>query len=115
MENVTGFLNIANYPNPNFLRSEWGTIGNIRFLVSSIGSVTQKASNLGADVYNNLVMGLEAYANVKQDGYSNTFIYRPPVFSDALAQNASVGYKFACCPRLLNDLWILNMRSTLAI
>ncbi len=95
--------------------SEWGTIGNIRFLVSSIGSITKNASNLGNDVYNILIMGMEAYANVKQDGYSNTFIYRPPVFSDALAQNATVGYKMGMCPRILNDLWILNGRATLAI
>lgn len=116
MENVNGFTSIANYPSPqNILDSEWGAIQNIRFLISSIGSVTKNASRLGRDIYNILVTGMEGYCNVKQDGYSNTFVYRPPVFSDALAQNATVAYKFACCPRITNELWVTKLCATLAV
>lgn len=115
MDAVDGFIQKNQYPSPmNALRSEWGAIGNLRFLVSSVGSVTKNASNLGADVYNIFCVGMEAYASVEQDGYSAQFIYRPPIYDGPLALNASVGYKFAEVPRILNDLWVLNLRCTLA-
>jgi len=115
MDSVNGFIQKNQYPSPmNALRSEWGAIGNLRFLVSSIGSITQSASNLGANVYNIFCVGMEAYACIEQDGYSASFIYRPPMYDGPLALNASVGYKFAEVPRILNDLWVLNLRCTLA-
>lgn len=115
MDSVDGFIQKNQYPSPmNALRSEWGAIGNLRFLVSSIGSITANASNLGANVYNIFCVGMEAYACVEQDGYSAQFIYRPPIYDGPLALNASVGYKFAEVPRILNDLWILNLRCTLS-
>lgn len=115
LENVQGFIAKAQYPSPmHALRAEWGSISNLRFLVSSIGSVSTAASNLGADVYNIFCVGLEAYAVVEQDGYSASFIYRPPIYDGPLALNASVGYKFAQVPRITNDAWVLNLRATLA-
>lgn len=114
LEGVTGFIQKNQYPSPmNALRSEWGAVGNLRFLVSSIGSITAAASNLGANVYNVFCVGMEAYACIEQDGYSAQFIYRPPIYDGPLALNASVGYKFAEVPRILNDLWVLNLRCTL--
>jgi N4-gp56 family major capsid protein len=114
LDSVQGFIHHSQYPSPmNILASEWGAIGNLRFLVSSIGSVTPNASNNGADVYNIFCTGLQAYACVEQDGYSAQFIYRPPIYDGPLALNASVGYKFAEVPRILNDLWIINARCTL--
>lgn len=87
---------------------------NLRFLVSSIGSVTANASALGANVYNIFCVGMEAYASIEQDGYSASFVYRPPIYDGPLALNASVGYKFAEVPRITNDLWVVNLRATLA-
>jgi N4-gp56 family major capsid protein len=115
LDNVNGFIHKNNYPSPmNALRSEWGAIGNLRFLVSSIGSMTPTSSMLGADIYNIFCVGMEAYAVVEQDGYSAQFIYRPPIYDGPLALNASVGYKFAEVPRITNDLWVINLRTTLA-
>lgn len=115
LDNVAGFIQKNQYPSPmNALRSEWGAIGNLRFLVSSIGSVTPASSNLGADVYNIFCVGMEAYACIEQDGYSASFIYRPPIYDGPLALNASVGYKFAEVPRITNDLWVINLRASLA-
>jgi len=114
LDNVSGFIQKNQYPAPmNALRSEWGAIGNLRFLVSSIGSVTELASNYGNDVYNIFCVGMEAYACIEQDGYSASFIYRPPIYDGPLALNASVGYKFAEVPRITNDLWVINLRATL--
>lgn len=114
LNNVAGFTHASQYPSPmNILKSEWGAIGNLRFLVSSIGSVSAAASANGANVYNIFCVGMEAYAIVKQDGYSASFIYRPPIYDGPLALNASVGYKFAEVPRITNDLWVINLRATL--
>ncbi len=114
LDTVNGFIQKNQYPSPmNALRSEWGSIGNLRFLISSIGSVVPNASALNANVYNIFVTGMEGYACIEQDGYSATFIYRPPIYDGPLALNASVGYKFAEVPRITNDLWVLNLRATL--
>lgn len=115
LENVQGFIAKAQYPSPmEALKVEWGSVSNLRFLLSSIGSVSTAASNLGADVYNIFCVGMEAYAVVEQDGYSAQFIYRPPIYDGPLALNASVGYKFAQVPRITNDAWVLNLRATLS-
>ena len=115
LDQVAGFIQKNQYPAPmNALRSEWGAVGNLRFLVSSIGSVSPTSSNLGNDVYNIFCVGMEAYACIEQDGYSASFIYRPPIYDGPLALNASVGYKFAEVPRITNDQWVINLRATLA-
>ena len=114
LNNLNGFISKWNYPNDNrTLRSEWGTVNNVRFMLSSVASVSPNASKLGNDVYNVFVQGMEALACVEQDNYSARFLYRPPVFSDPLFQNVTIGYVFAEVPRILNDLWITNMRCTL--
>jgi len=115
LENVNGFTHSSQYPSQmNILQSEWGAIGNLRFLVSSIGSQIANASSLGNTIYNIFCVGMEAYACIEQDGYSASFIYRPPIYDGPLALNASVGYKFAEVPRITNDLWVINLRATLA-
>jgi len=114
-KDVAGFIQKNQYPSPmNALRSEWGAAGNLRFLISSIGSETLNGSLLNANVYNIFCVGMEAYACIEQDGYSASFIYRPPIYDGPLALNASVGYKFAEVPRITNDLWVNNLRCTLA-
>lgn len=115
LENVSGFISKAQYPSPmQALRAEWGSISNLRFLLSSIGSSTANASMLGSTVYNVFCVGMEAFSVIEQDGYSASFIYRPPIYDGPLALNASVGYKFAQVPRITNDQWVLNLRCTLA-
>jgi N4-gp56 family major capsid protein len=114
LDNVAGFVNKAQYPSPmDALEAEWGAAGNLRFLVSSIGSITPNASVNGQDIYNVFCVGREAYCCVEQDQYSASFIYRPPILDSALALNCTVGYKFAEVPRILNDLWVINLRCTL--
>jgi len=116
LEQVNGFIAKAQYPSQmSTLRPEWGSVSNLRFLLSSIGSITPSGSNNGNDVYNIFCVGMEAYAVVEQDGYSSQFIYRPPIYDGPLALNASVGYKFAQTPRITNDAWVLNLRATLSV
>ncbi len=115
MEAIGGFTPKAQYAAPtNALPSEWGSVSNLRFLISSIGSFAANASLLGRDVFNVFCVGMEAYACIEQDGYSASFIYRPPIYDGPLALNASVGWKAAMVPRITNDLWVLNLRCTKA-
>jgi len=116
LERVTGFLAKTQYPfQDKTLRPEWGSISNTRWLLSSLGSSSANASLNGADVYNCFVAGMEAYCAIEQDGYSAQFIYRPPIYDGPLALNASVGYKFGEVPRITNDAWIINLRTTLSV
>lgn len=115
LESVQNFLQKWNYPAiANSLESEHGAVINTRWLLSPIASVTPNASALGANVYNNFICGRESYAAIEQTNYSSRFIYRDPIHSDPLAQNATVGWKAAMAPRLLNSAWVFNLRSTLA-
>lgn len=115
LDAVSGFIQKWNYPSQDStLDAEWGTVSNIRYLLSSVGSVSANASMLGASVYNIFHAGREAFAAIEQDGYSASFIYRPPIYDGPLALNASVGWKMAEVPRILNDAWVFNLRCTLA-
>jgi N4-gp56 family major capsid protein len=114
IEQVQGFLAKAQYPRDEGMRAEWGSVSNLRFLLSSIGSVSPSSSLLGADVYNMFITGLDAYTVIEQNGYSTQFIYRPPIYDGPLALNASVGYKFAQARAITNDTWVLNLRQTRA-
>ncbi len=115
LQNVNGFIHQTEYPNQQrVLDSEWGAAGNLRFLISSIGSQNLNSSSLGATVFNIFCVAQEAFACIEQDGYTTQFIYRPAQYSGPLAQNVTVGYKFAEVPRILNDAWVLNLRCTLA-
>lgn len=116
LEDVTGFIAKAQYPNQmDVLRPEWGSISNLRFLLSSIGSVSTAASMNAANVYNVFVAGMEAYACIEQDAYSAQFIYRPPIYDGPMALNASSAYKMAQVPRITNDAWVVNLRTTLNV
>jgi len=58
LEGVAGFIAKAQYPSPmNALRSEWGAVSNLRFLLSSIGSMIPNSSSLGNTVYNIFCVG----------------------------------------------------------
>ena len=54
--------------NSNLLQAEWGSIRNIRFLLSSLGSISPLASANGQDVYNIFLPGQESYDMVDLDG-----------------------------------------------
>lgn len=114
LEQCVGFISQAQYPNNmKALRAEWGSVGNARFLYSSLGSVTANASLNGNAVYNIFITGQEAYATVHLTRASAEFIYTPPGGpTDPLRRLQLGAYKFAQVPRILNDAWIFNLRVT---
>ncbi len=113
LEAVDGFESVSQYPSAmSEMRNEWGAVSNLRFLISSIGSVVENASNLGASVYNVFCVGMESYGITHQDGYVTQLVYSPPALSGPLAMNASLGWKTMMGTRIYNDQWCLALRCT---
>jgi N4-gp56 family major capsid protein len=114
LENVNGFISQAQYPsNMNTLDAEWGSVGNVRFLYSSLGSSSANASLNGNTVYNVFITGQEAYAEVQLTRASAQFIYTPPGGpTDPLRRLQLGAFKMAQVPRILNDAWVYNLCCT---
>lgn len=114
LEAVNGFVSQAQYPsNMNVLNAEWGSVGNVRVLYSSRGSISNIASLNGNTVYNVFITGQEAYAIVELTSATASFIYTPPGGpTDPLRRLQLGAYKFAQVPRILNDAWLFNLRAT---
>jgi len=102
LENCAGFLNKAQYPSQsNISPSEWGNVGNVRFFLSSRGSITTAGSLLGNNIYNNFIVAQDAYAKIEQNGVSAKFIYHGPGHGDdpvELRQTAA--WRMAQVPRI---------------
>ena len=91
----SGFNSVWNYAaNTSALPAEYGAVFNIRILTSSEAPVARNASANSNDVYYNLVCGKQAVTHIGQDGASMSLIYRDPMYSGMLAQNATLAVKF---------------------
>lgn len=108
-----GFKNQWDYAtNASALPSEYGAVFNIRILTSSEAPVARGASANGQDVYYNTVAGKQALTHIEQDGYSMRLLYRDPMYSGMLGQNATLAVKFAQAQALTQDTAIRNLLST---
>lgn len=93
---VDGFIRKQNYPNVNqTLSTEWGGVNNLRFFISSQGSVTANSSLLGNDVANCFVSAKEGYKVVHQAGGKAKFIYLPPGLMLAQVKSSLIELKAA--------------------
>lgn len=112
LEAVAGFQNTSNYASQQtVLDSEWGSTGNVRWMYSSAGSVSDAA----IPVYNNIIVGKEAYAVVHLKSETGNFYVEPlgsGGSSDPLHQRGSVGWDHPFVSRILNDSFMLNLMST---
>lgn len=83
LEAMDGFVTKYRYPDiSKTLSCEWGAIRNMRFYVSSQGSVSANASMNNADVANCFIVAKEAYKVVWQAGGKAKFIYLPPGYNN---------------------------------
>jgi len=116
LENMNGFVGTHQYSNQRTLdMAEWGTVGRVRFLLSSRGSVTANSSALGEDVYNTLICGMEAYTTVGLENSNAKFIYHDyKLAGGPLELNSTGAWKMAHASAITNDAWIANLKSTLA-
>jgi len=112
LENVANFLHSAQYPNQNEVQpGEWGTTGNVRWLYSSVGSV----SAASPAVYNNFIIGKEAYAVVHLGSEAGEFYVEPlgsAGSADPLHQRGTVGWQHPFVARILNDNFMVNLTAT---
>ncbi len=114
LNNISGFVRKFAYPNVDkTLDTEWGGVNNVRFFVSSQGSVTQSASLAGNDIANCFVTAKEGYKIVWQAGGKARFIYLPPGYNnDPCMLRHTAGCSFYQGQCVNNDLWVQNLRST---
>lgn len=112
LEACSGFLSSSNYPNQNtVLDGEWGSTKNVRWLYTSVGSV----SSATPAVYNNFIIGKEAYAVVSLGAESGDFYIKPlgsAGSADPLDQRGTVGWKHPFVSRILNDAFMDNLMAT---
>jgi len=112
LEAVSNFLHASQYPNQqSVLDSEWGATGNVRWLYTSVGSV----SSASPAVYNNFIIGKEAYAVVHLRSETGEFYVEPlgsAGSADPLHQRGSVGWQHPFVARILNDNFMINLEAT---
>lgn len=112
LEAVSNFVHSSQYPNQqSVLESEWGTTGNIRWLYSSVGSVSTAAT----PVFNNFIIGKEAYAVVHLGSETGEFYVEPlgsAGSADPLHQRGTVGWQHPFVSRILNDSFMVNLQAT---
>lgn len=113
LEAVASFVSPSNYPGSQraVLDAEWGGTGNVRWLYSSVESVSSAAT----PVYNNFIVGKEAYAVVNLKSEAGEFYVKPlgsAGSSDPLDQRGSVGWSHPFVARILNDQFLLNLQAT---
>lgn len=112
LEAVSNFIHSSQYPNQqSVLDAEWGATGNVRWLFTSVGSVTSASPA----VFNNFIIGKEAYAVVHLGSESGDFYVEPlgsAGSADPLHQRGSVGWQHPFVARILNDSFMLNLEAT---
>lgn len=114
LESIKGFIHKVQYPSDkNTLRTEWGSISNIRLMLSSAGSVTSSASLLGADIYNMFIIARESYSAISLEGSNAEFIYHPKGHGDDPSSfRQTAAWKFAHARAITQQSWVTNLRST---
>jgi len=115
LENINGFAGTHTYASQKTLDSaEWGTLGRVRFLLSSKGSVTPTSSANDHDVYNTFITGMESYATIALENNNAQFLYHDKRMAGGpLELNSTGGWKMSYGQALTNDAWICNLKSTL--
>lgn len=112
LEQVSNFQPTSSYPSQQtVLEAEWGATGNVRWLYTSVGSVTSASPA----VYNNFIIGKEAYAVVHLGSESGDFYIEPlgsAGSADPLHQRGTVGWQHPFVARILNDAFMLNLEAT---
>jgi len=114
LNKMDDFIRKFRYPNvKDTLTSEWGGINNIRFFVSSQGSVTPNASLLGNDVANIFITAKEGYKVATRDSGDGRYIYLPPGYNnDPCKLRATVATNFYQGQCIDQDLWVQKLRAT---
>ena len=107
LEKVSGFIGTQQYPQQNFLHPyERGATGEVRWIESTQAPVA-------SSVYSNLIFGREAYAKINlSSGRLENYVTPPGSGNDYLHQRTVSGWKMWAGWRVIQDLYIINLKST---
>lgn len=104
LEAIDEFVSIANYPaQQSIIPGEWGSVGNTRWVFSSVGYVS-------SSTYSCFLVGENAYAVTTLKEGVSSMIFQQPV--DPLKQRSTMGWKHFMAARVLNDNWIIKLNCT---
>jgi len=117
LENINGFKSTIEYADQKLLGpSEWGSLGRVRFMLSSHGYKSLATSGLGNTVYSTIITGMEAYTTVGLEKNNASFIYHDyRIAGGPLELNSTGGWKMSFAQAITNDGWIANLKSTLLV
>lgn len=111
LEAMDDFVPVEKYGSGyNPMDAEWGAYSRIRFVQTTQVRKDTGTSILGATVYNNLILGKDAFTLVKQGGENGTLV--GPKKTGALEDKYRFGIKTAFTGALLFDQHVAKVTST---
>lgn len=116
LTNISQFIASHQYSNVTpVLPAEVGYCNYFRFCLSAEGLIEANASSTGQDVYDMFMVAREAVGDVELSGYGVQLIYSDPSIVEPRFRTASsLAVKWSQAPTILNDAWIIRLRSSLA-
>lgn len=110
LEACVGFTGVQGYSAQSGVEeAEWGAVGNVRFLQSSNAKATSDAT----PIYPIPIIGKDAYGTVNL-GKTKNVVKGFDTAGSPLNRYATSGWICAWASRLLNDLFIIQLRVTAA-
>ncbi len=120
--NFPSFKAVNTYPHDDILEGEVGSIGNVRFVMSSLSPVLADAggaknsclstTGTSLDVYQTLIFAEDAYGLTDLDGEGGRVIYKPIGSSgsaDPAEQRGTIAWKSYHVCEILNDNWMYRL------
>lgn len=111
VKNLSNFLSTAQYPRQqSVLEAEFGSLDEVRVVKTSVAYVDATVSPA---VYSNFMFGANAYGRIAIDDQSMEMIIKPlGAGQDPLNQRQTMGWKGRLGAVILDDSWVVNLRST---
>ena len=111
---LNGFVPVEQYAfSKDLLDGEIGSYGEIRFVENTNLKIVDVS---GTNVYLSLLLGEKAYASVSVRGKGGTeMIFKPLTaggVENALNQKGSIGWKMYCGAKILNELFMVRLETT---
>lgn len=112
-KSLSNFLSTAQYPRQqSVLESELGSCDEVRIVKTSQGYVDTSVSPA---VFSNILLAANAYGRISIDDQSMEMIIKPlGAGQDPLNQRSTMGWKGRLGAVILDDSWVVNLRSTKA-
>jgi N4-gp56 family major capsid protein len=111
IKNLSNFLPTADYPRQqSVLEAEFGSLDELRVVKTSQAYIDQTVS---PQVYYNFIIAANAYGRISIDDVSMEMIIKPlGAGQDPLNQRQTMGWKGRLGAVILDDSWVLALRST---